>query len=138
MPTGWKGLNVVRSVAIALAAVLLWSFGPLLFHPVFDGLSAASAYAMIATWVTMAFAALLPRREWRAVPVTIILYALVFCVAAGVGYERFYREIGDVPWSGRFGIAFGQALLAASPLVFAWSFDTLQEHIRKWTATSPA
>jgi hypothetical protein len=114
-----------------LAIVAFWSIGPLLFHPAFEGLSAAPNYAIIATWVTMAFAALLLQRQWQAVPVAIILYALLFCIAAGVGHEGFYAGIEDVPWSDRIGIASVQALIVASPFVFAWSFDVFRERIRK-------
>jgi len=131
-------MTVAKPVAIAIATVAFWSAGPLLFHAAFEGLSAASAYAIIATWVTTAFAALVPQREWRAVPTTIVVYVLVFCAATGAGYERFYREIGDVPWSARIGIAFVQGLLVVSPLVFAWCFDAFRERIRRWAPKSAA
>jgi len=126
---------LVKPVAIASASVVLWVVGPLLFRCVFDGLSAAYAYAIIATWVTTAFAALLPPREWRAVPVTIILYALMFCTGAGIGYEGLYHDIGGVPWPHLVEIALTQALFAASSLVFAYSFDAFRDRIRKWTLT---
>jgi hypothetical protein len=131
-------VTVAKPVAIAIATVAFWSVGPSLFQPAFEGLSAASAYAIIATWVTTAFAALVPQREWRGVPITIVVYVLAFCAAAGAGYEGFYREIGDVPWSARIGIAVAQGLLVASPLVFAWSFDAFRDRFRRWASKSTA
>ena len=129
---------MVKAAVIALATVVFSLLGPMLFRPVFEGSSTASAYAIIATWVATAFAALLPRKDWRAIPITIVLHASVFWVAAAAGYEGLYREIGDVPWLGRVGIGLAQGVFVASPLVFAWSFDAFREHFRRWTSTSPA
>jgi hypothetical protein len=120
-----------RSIAIAIGTLLLWLLGPMLFAWFFEDLSGAYAYALVTTWVVVAFAVLLTEEEWRAVPILIFLYVVVFCIAASVGYEGLYREISDVPWRSLIPIALGQAIMIASPLVFAWTFDAFRDRIRK-------
>lgn len=122
---------IMKSTIIALTALLLWWLASILLNQILAGLSAASAYASIVAWVVVAFAALLVERQWTAVPILIVFYVLMFCIVAGAGYDLFYSGIAVVPWASRIVIALLQALIAASPLVFAWSFDAFRERLRK-------
>lgn len=122
---------IMKSTLIALAALLLWWLTSIVLNQVFAGLSAASAYASIVAWVVVAFGSLLVDRQWTAVPILMIIYVLMFCIVAAVGYDLFYSNIVTVPWTNRILIALLQALIAASPLVFAWGFDAFRERIKR-------
>lgn len=120
-------------IIIALATVAFWSIGPWLYgQTVFEGTGAWLAYGVIATWVTVAFGALLPRRDWLAVPLAIAMHALIFCVGAALERDWFYSGIDMVPWSGRVMLAVSQGVFVSSPLVAAWAFDIFREKFRRW------
>ena len=121
---------IIRATTIAFATLSLWLLGPVLFTQIFDGMSAAYAYALIATWVIAAFASMLVKRELFAIPILAAFWVLVFCAAASLGYEQLYPQISDVPWQNRIPIAVGQAIVVISPLVFGWTFDALREFVR--------
>ena len=107
-----------RVFAGSLAAAGSWTLGYLATFALCQGMSAASAYAVIVGWWFTAYVSshfALPVAA--AIPIA-VGYLALFLIASFSGETWFYRDIASLSMSMVFGLGVVQALAIGSPILF--------------------
>ncbi|WP_145930988.1 hypothetical protein [Immundisolibacter cernigliae] len=107
-----------RTLAGALIGAISWGIGYFGTRALAEGMSAASAYAVLVGWWLTAYVSSRFALPFLAVVPLSVVYLALFIAAVLGDQSWFYRDVSSLPLSSVLGIGLIQAIFVSSPILF--------------------